>query len=230
MAATTICQSKKTMLLSGPVIMYGQFFRHSKTKYRSQEVDVMSEAISFWLDNKMASAHKVAEIGDQVLVDYRGKFYVIRNGSALMKGSKPLHYSRSSMPVIWKKALRGELPNTATVVEPDDEILPMTSVTKRVRAKKEKEAPMPEASPAPVVQQATASKTTAKPIKKAEPKAATQTTVAAQCPYCSQKHEIPLEKGRNGKPFFVTCTKCTVDFAVRFIPVTLFQAQVAAFR
>ncbi len=187
----------------------------------------MPEAISFWLDNKMVSAHKVTEIGDQVLVDYRGKFYVIKNGSALMKGSRPLHYSKSSMPVNWKKAMRGEI---IAETEPDDEILPMVSVTKRIRVKKERERPMPETSPETVTQQAAASKTTIRPVKKIDAKPVAQTMVAAQCPYCGQKHEIPVEKGRNGRPFFVTCTKCTVDFAVRFVPVTLFQAQVAAFK
>ena len=189
----------------------------------------MSEAISFWLDNKMVSAHKVTEIGDQVLVDYRGKYYVIRNGSALMKGSKPLHYSRTSMPITWKKAMRGDV--TVTIeTEPDDESMPKASVTKRVRVKKEKEPTMQEAPPVTAGQQPLAIKTSAKPVKKIEVKPVAQVVVAAQCPYCSQKHDIPVEKGRNGKPFFVTCTKCTVDFAVRFVPVTLFQAQVAAFK
>ena len=89
---------------------------------------------------------------------------------------------------------------------------------------------MPETSPETVTQQAAASKTTIRPVKKIDAKPVAQTMVAAQCPYCGQKHEIPVEKGRNGRPFFVTCTKCTVDFAVRFVPVTLFQAQVAAFK
>lgn len=194
----------------------------------------MSEAISFWLDNKTASAQKIAEIGDQVLVDYRGKFYVIINGMAVMKGSKPLHYSKSSMPAIWKKAMRGEVP-TIKPSEHEDDILPRASVTKRVRVKKEKEAvPMPDTAPT-TLEQATAPKAVAaqkshKPANKTETKPAPQTVVPAQCPYCSQKHEIPVEKGKNGKPFFITCTRCTTDFAVRFVPVTMFQAQIAGFR
>ncbi|MFA7061207.1 MAG: hypothetical protein WC156_10345 [Pedobacter sp.] len=194
----------------------------------------MSEAISFWLDNKIASARKIAEIGDQALVDYRGKFYVIMNGTAVMKGSKPLHYSKSSMPAIWKKAMRGEAP-TVKPSEPEDDILPMASVTKRVRIKKMKEAaPMTDATPA-TLQQTAAPKTEVvpkfhRPATKTETKSASQTMVQAQCPYCSQKHEIPVEKGKNGKPFFITCTKCATDFAVRFVSVTIFQAQVAGFR
>ena len=194
----------------------------------------MSEAISFWLDNKTASAQKIAEIGDQLLVDYRGKFYVIVNGTAVMKGSRPLHYSKSSMPAIWKKAMRGEAP-AVMPSDPEDDILPMASVTKRVRMKKEKEpAPMPDTTPATLQQtdvpKAAATPKSHRPAVKTETKPAPQTIVPAQCPYCSQKHEIPVEKGKNGKPFFVTCSKCSTDFAVRFVSVTMFQAQVAGFR
>jgi hypothetical protein len=190
----------------------------------------MSDVLSFWLDNKMVSARKVVEIGDQVLVDYRGKFYVIRNGSALMKGSRPLHYSKTSMPIIWKKAMRGDIPQEIASTDPEDEILPRTSTTKRVRVKIEKEAAMPKPPVETAVQHIDPVKPAAKPAKKVDVKMVSQTLVTAQCPYCGQKHDLPVEKGRNGKPFFVTCTKCSVDFAVRFVPVTIFQAQVAAFR
>jgi DNA-directed RNA polymerase subunit RPC12/RpoP len=57
-----------------------------------------------------------------------------------------------------------------------------------------------------------------------------QTTVAANCPECNFRHEFPLEKGRNGKPFFTACSRCTAEFAVRFVPATIFQAQVAGFK
>ncbi|MBI5484513.1 MAG: hypothetical protein HY888_08630 [Deltaproteobacteria bacterium] len=66
--------------------------------------------------------------------------------------------------------------------------------------------------------------TDVKPIR------AIQTSVAANCPYCNHKHELPFEKGKNGKPFFVACTRCNTEFAVRFVPVTIYQAQVAAFK
>lgn len=194
----------------------------------------MSEAISFWLDNKTAAAQKIAEIGDQILVDYRGKFYVIINGKAVMKGSKPLHYSKSSMPAIWKKAMRGEMP-TIMPSKTDEDILPMVSSTKRIRVKKEKESTLMPDTTLSTLPQADTSKAVTSPkpqksAKKIEAMSAPQTVVPAQCPYCNQKHEIPVEKGKNGKPFFITCTRCTTDFAVRFVPVTMFQAQVAGFR
>lgn len=195
----------------------------------------MSESVSFWLDNKMVTAHKVAETGDQTLVDYRGKFYVVRNGSALMKGSKPLHYSKTSMPMLWKKALRGEAPASITPLESEEENLPMASVTKRIRKKKEKEeTPMQEiptttASPASPTPES-GFKKAARTIKKSEVKPAAQTVAEAQCPYCGHKQDIPLEKGRSGKPFFFSCSRCENDFAVRFVAVTVMQAQVAGFK
>jgi hypothetical protein len=124
--------------------------------------------------------------------------------------------------------MRGEQPTMPDTGE--DEAMPQVSVTKRVRPKKEKEAAMPEAAPQPVVTTPAAAKPAPKPAKKAEVKPAPQSTVPAQCPYCGQRHELPVEKGRNGKPFFVTCTRCSVDFAVRYVPVTQFQAQVAGFK
>lgn len=194
----------------------------------------MSESVSFWLDNKMAAARKVAEIGDQTLVDYRGKFYVIKNGSALMKGSRPLHYSKTSMPTLWKKALRGEISPSVNAPESEEQNLPVASVTKRVRKKKEKEEiPMQEASTTSsfqVVKDSDTGLKKAKATKKSEVKSAIQSAVAVQCPSCGHKHDIPVEKGKSGKPFFFACSKCSSDFAVRFVSVTMLQAQVAAFR
>jgi len=76
------------------------------------------------------------------------------------------------------------------------------------------------------------------PKKPAAPKTTTeikpvkiaQSVVSATCPYCNHKQDLPIEKGRNGKPFFATCSRCSTDFAVRFVPVTVYQAQVAAFK
>jgi DNA-directed RNA polymerase subunit RPC12/RpoP len=57
-----------------------------------------------------------------------------------------------------------------------------------------------------------------------------QTAVSAACPECGFKHEFPLEKGKNGKPFFTACSRCKAEFAVRFVPAMIYQAQVAGFR
>ncbi len=64
---------------------------------------MMEETITFWLDNKISSGFKVAEIGSQTLVSYRDKYYIVVGGAAQMKGVRPLHYSKTSMPLIWKR-------------------------------------------------------------------------------------------------------------------------------
>ena len=197
----------------------------------------MEEAVTFWLDNKISSGFKVAEIGGQTLVSYRDKFYVVEGGAAQMKGVRPLHYSKTSMPLVWKKAMKGILPPAeTTIIHPEDENLPVTTSAKKERTHMQKPAvtaldradfqPQGEKQPQAPSKQPVHSKASAdvKPFK------ASQTVVVANCPYCNNKHDLPLEKGKNGKPFFVACARCNVEFAVRFVPVTMYQAQVAAFR
>jgi hypothetical protein len=197
----------------------------------------MEEAVTFWLDNKISSGFKVAEMGHQILVSYRDKYYVIEGGAAKMNGVRPLHYSKSSMPPAWKKAIQGILPpQPAVMVHPEEENLPVPTSTNKERTKMQKTATAAteradlqskeEKLPHAPIKAATHSKSSMdlKPIK------VSQMTVVASCPYCNHKHELPLEKGKNGKPFFVACTRCSTEFAVRFVPVTMHQAQVAAFK
>jgi hypothetical protein len=197
----------------------------------------MEEAITFWLDNKICSGFKIAEVGPQTLVSYRDKYYIVVKGAALMKGVRPLHYSKTSMPLLWKKALKGILPAPVAPIEhADDDFLPITTSTKKERAVMKKtipsapefseEQPPVSASPqgAPKKPAPAKASTEIKPVKIA------QTVVAATCPYCSHRQELPFEKGKNGKPFFTACARCSTEFAVRFVPVTMYQAQVAAFK
>src|SRR6185369_269432 len=114
----------------------------------------------------------------------------------------------------------------------------MATTTKKERMKMEKAVPTaaePAAASQPSVQpvqaavspvaqqpatkQPTALKTSpepkpSRPVKKPESKPAGQTVVVAGCPYCSHKHELALEKGKNGKAFFVECSRCNREFAV----------------
>lgn len=200
----------------------------------------MTEAVTFWLDNKISSGVKVAEIGQQLLVSYRDRFYVVEEGAARMKGSRPLHYSKSSLPTVWKKAMRGIQPPTPALPPEEDACLPRTTVTRRERTHMEKPAttqtPQPETGPAEaqprqtLATQPAAAKAKSRPaVPKSTAKPDAQSVVVATCPYCNHKNELPLEKGKNGKPFFTACTRCERDFAVRFVPVTAYQAQVAAF-
>jgi ssDNA-binding Zn-finger/Zn-ribbon topoisomerase 1 len=69
-----------------------------------------------------------------------------------------------------------------------------------------------------------------KTLKKVDVKPGAQTTVVVTCPNCSNRHDHPLDKGKNGKPFFMACARCKTDFAVRFVQVMTYQAQVAGFK
>lgn len=197
----------------------------------------MEETITFWLDNKICSGFKVAEIGKQTLVSYRDKFYLVENGAARMKGVRPLHYSKTSMPLVWKKAMKGILPPPVAAAEHiEDDFLPITTSTKKERTamnkstvstpelpEDQRQAIIPPQS-APKKSVSTKGSSDVKPLKVA------QAVVGTTCPYCQHKQDIPFEKGKNGKPFFIACTRCSTEFAVRFVPVTMYQAQVAAFR
>lgn len=193
----------------------------------------MADAVSFWLDNKMSSGIKAAEIGTQVLVLYRERYYVIADGAALMKGGRTIRYAKSSLPNLWKKALRGITPQLSGVLTesaPDEAAMPRTTRTKKERTI----VNTPSAAPAPVaaVTAVPASPAFVKPQprKKPDAKPAVQASVSAVCPYCSHKHELPVEKGKNGKAFILTCGKCSTEFAVRFVQVVQYQAQTAGFR
>jgi hypothetical protein len=193
----------------------------------------MEETITFWLDNKICSGFRIAEIGSQILVLYRDKYYIVVGGAAQMKGVRPLHYSKTSMPLLWKKAMKGILPTSVALVEyAEDEFLPVTTSTKKERKPMQKNIAILSESTEDQLQ-------SVKPAHSAAKKPATtdikpvkivQSVVAATCPYCNHKQDLPIEKGKNGKPFFVACVRCTTEFAVRFVPVTMYQAQVAAFK
>jgi hypothetical protein len=197
----------------------------------------MTKVVTFWLDNKHSSGTVIGQHGDQMLVSYREKYYVVLNGSALMKGGRPLRYSRTTLPANWKKILNGQTPPVEPSKAVDPDLLISPPVTRKIRVKKEQEVRvMPEANPV-----VTNTDTPLTPVKqpvvkppkaprKTDSKQAGQTQVSADCPYCSQKHEVPVEKGRSGKPFFLSCTKCQNEFAVRLVQVTMYQAQVAGFR
>jgi hypothetical protein len=199
----------------------------------------MSESVQFWLDNKMSAGIKVAAIANQTLVVYREKYYVVEKDAAHSRGGKALRYSRSSLPTIWKKALKGENPPEEGLLVPPDDALPMPTTTKRERVRKL--SPPPAESVLPVLQapapeqppfQNRPAGATKPPGngRRTDIKPVAQASVTANCPECNFKHEFPLEKGKNGKPFFAACSRCKAEFAVRFVPATIYQAQVAGFR
>jgi hypothetical protein len=199
----------------------------------------MSEPVQFWLDNKMSAGIKVAAIANQALVVYREKFYVVEKDAAQTRGGKALRYSKSSLPVIWKKALKGETPPPEGLAVPADDALPIATTTKRVRVRKEPPQPdetcqaVPQPTPPaqpPAQSRPVSVARSSGHVRKTDLKPAAQSSVSANCPECNFKHEFPLEKGKNGKPFLTACARCKAEFAVRFVPATIYQAQVAGFR
>jgi len=194
----------------------------------------MAEAITFWLDNKQAAGTRLGQLDDQILVNYRDRYYVIVNGAAMMKSGRPLRFSNSSLPLSWKKLLKGE---TAPVLESsyhEEQIDTIPTVSRKMNIiKRKEESSMPDTKKT-VTEDSDWPKTPAKKssstARKFAAKPAAQSIVVAECPYCSNRHEIAVERGRNGKPFFQSCSRCSNDFAVKFVQVTVYQAQVAGFR
>ncbi|GAM10412.1 hypothetical protein OR1_02701 [Geobacter sp. OR-1] len=189
----------------------------------------MNEPITFWLENRHCSGTIAAVIGVQQLVHYRDRYYVVEGGAAQTRAGKPLRFSNSSLPASWKLALKGEVPVPA-VSFTETEPAPLPQKPKRERKKteasdmeKQQEETVPELK-------VTAPLPGAKPKRKSEAKPAAHPPVVANCPYCHVRHDIPLEKGKSGKPFFMNCSKCSKEFAVRFVQVTMYQAQVAGFQ
>jgi len=195
----------------------------------------MEETITFWLDNKICSGFRIAEIGSQTLVLYRDKYYIVIDGAAKMNGVRPLHYSKTSMPLTWKKAMKGILPPPVAMTEhTEDDFLPMTTSIKKERKPMNNStsaSAFSEVEPLPHAPQGAQKRSVApKASNEVKPVKIVQSLVSAICPYCNHKQELPIEKGKNGKPFFTNCIRCNTDFAVRFVPVTMYQAQVAAFK
>lgn len=193
-------------------------------------MDISAETVSFWLDNKMSSGVKVAAAGDLNLVLYRERYYVVADGAAQTKAGKTVRYSKSSLPALWRKALRGE----AVTPPPDkatEELQTMPIQTRLTR--KAQNTPKPPATveqPSPPEAPVVVSKTKkARKSGKSEVKPALQSFVTASCPYCEHKHELPVDKGKNGKPFFSVCSRCNGEFGVRFVQVLQYVAQTAGF-
>lgn len=187
----------------------------------------MAETLSFWLDNKMSSGIKVAEAGGQALVLYRERYYVVADGAAQTRAGKTVRYAKSSLPAFWRKVLRGGI-IPAAPEPPPEEAMPLPQATRTGRERTTMNRPPRTEQPAPVAP--LPAPAAVKPRKKADAKPAAQSTVTACCPYCNQKHELPVEKGKNGKAFLLACSRCTSEFAVRFVQVIQYQAQTAGFR
>lgn len=189
----------------------------------------MDESVTFWLENRKCAGMKTSVIGDQQLVLYRDRYYVVTGGAAQTRAGKPLRYSMSTLPSPWKLALKGEPPASVPASTETD----LISIPRKPKNdRKTTEGPVmtePQQKTVTELNQNTPAQT-ARPKRRSEPKSAAPSVVGANCPYCHARHEVPLEKGKSGKPFFVSCSRCSKEFAVRFVQVTMYQAQVAGFQ
>jgi len=197
----------------------------------------MSVPVQFLLDNNLSDGIKVAEIEEKLLVAYREKYYVVVDGVAQMKGSKPLQYSKVSIPTVWRMSMSEVYPSPSVplVTAADDSPAGAGPGNDSVQngpnvpalaeeAQKPLRSTVAERSPQP------ARSKQVKPAAKVEPIQLAQEFVEAKCPYCGHKNEIMLDRGRRAKPFFVPCDKCSEEFAVKLVQVLAYQAQVAGFR
>jgi len=202
----------------------------------------MPETVRFWLDNKLCDGSKSAGIGEQLLVEYREKYYVVVDGVTQMKGSKPLCYSKLSIPTEWRMAM-GAAPASHAAPRGDtagEAAGPAAGSAEKVAGVPPSPAEDGQLPERPARPSATAKASDrspqqsgskpARPAGKTEPLQLAQEFVEAKCPYCGHRNEIVLDRNRRARPFFQPCDKCGGEFAVKLVQVLAYQAQVAGFR
>lgn len=204
------------------------------------------ETVRFWLDNRQVYGVVNGGIDGDLLVSYQKRFYVIRGDVPLMKNRRPMRFTATTLPAIWKKALHGtpesstQTGQSSSAVQDDlstsgpgpiqlkarEEIKTLENVEK---ARKKERAIMENVDGTPKQEIQVDEKRVSKRAKKSEPgKNIKGEPVLFECPYCNHKAEAPLGR-KDGRPFFHTCEKCNGEFGLRIVPVTAYQAEVAAF-
>jgi hypothetical protein len=204
------------------------------------------ETVRFWLDNRQVYGVVNGAMDGDLLVSYQKRFYVIRGDVPLMKNRRPLRFTTTTLPALWKKALLGA-PDSSTqtgqssaTVQPDlgprrlDPVPP--KAPKKIKAlenlenvQKIERAVMENVDETPKEEIQVKEKRIAQRAKKGETGKSTKgEPVIFECPYCNQKAEAPSGR-KDGRPFFHTCEKCNGEFGLRIVPVTAYQAEVAAF-
>jgi len=200
------------------------------------------ETVRFWLDNRQVYGVVNGVMDGDVLVSYQKRFYVIRGDVPLMKNRRPLRYTATTLPAVWKKALQSAGPTgrSSAIAQPGlgpreaDPVPPKAA--KKIKAsenlknvQKIERAIMENLEEAPAQEIAVEGKRISKRAKKSETGKSTKgEPVIFECPYCHHKAEAPPGR-KDGRPFFHTCEKCNGEFGLRIVPVTAYQAEVAAF-
>ncbi len=204
------------------------------------------ETVRFWLDNRQVYGVVHGRIDGDLLVSYQKRFYVIRGDVPLMKNRRPMRFSASTLPAIWKKTLLGapdystQTGQSSAAVQddlsssgPDPVPLKARQKTKGLgtlgKVQKIERAIMENVDETPKEEIQVEEKRISKRAKKRETGKNTKgEPVIFECPYCNHKAEAPSGR-KDGRPFFHTCEKCNGEFGLRIVPVTTYQAEVAAF-
>lgn len=79
-------------------------------------------AITFWLENRQVNGLLVAESGVEKLVQYGGRFYVVKD-----KDPGKRHYTQRTLPLLWRKIL-AEKPLLAPPAPEKDDSPPIEKV------------------------------------------------------------------------------------------------------
>jgi len=215
------------------------------------------ETVRFWLGrNKQVYGLVTAKAEGDLLVLYQSRYYVVRGDASILKNGRPVRFTPSTLPASWRRMLNGmpedgtlpllepdstpskwdrvEAPSPFSIEKRNDETgvshaettAETTTETERGGVNMEGESQAPESS---LQKEEESAAVTPKRAKKGEgAKPAKGEPIAFACPYCNHRAEAPPAR-KDGKPFFQTCEKCNGEFAVRIVPVTVYQAEVAAF-
>lgn len=215
------------------------------------------DTVRFWIDrNKQVYGLVNAKSDDELLVLYQSRYYVVRGDTAVMKQGRPVRFTASTLPAVWKRILNRVPENgTLPLLEPSStqskwDRVETPSPFSTAKRTEEVEATQLKASDEATTdterggmdmvgeeqhQDSEIRKeeevTAAAPKKSRKGEGAKPPKgepIPFDCPYCGHKAEAPHCR-KDGKPFFHTCEKCNGEFAIRIAPVTIYQAEVAAF-
>ena len=215
------------------------------------------DTVRFWLDrNKQVYGLVTAKAEGDLLVLYQSRYYIVRGDASILKNGRPVRFTPSTLPASWRRILTGVPENgDLPLLEPSSTPSKWDKADAPSPFSTEKRKDEAEASHVETAIEATTEKerggtdlmsedqhgdneirkdeevTAAAPKKSRKGEGAKPSKgepITFTCPYCNHRAEAPSAR-KDGKPFFQTCEKCNGEFAVRIVPVTVYQAEVAAF-
>jgi DNA-directed RNA polymerase subunit M/transcription elongation factor TFIIS len=217
------------------------------------------DTVRFWLDrNKQVYGLVNAKSDEEMLVLYQSRYYVVRGDAAVLRSGRPVRFTTSTLPASWKKILNGGPEDgVLPLIEPDStssksnvgaalcpvstesrsEEVAISLVLETKDCVEDTERGGMDMYSEGQGQEVVETKEEAKEVtvapkrtKKGEgAKAPKGEPVAFECPYCGHKAEVLHGRKEESKPFFQTCERCSGEYGVRIVPVTVYRAEVAAF-